>query len=501
MVMLLTSAARARLLPAERLQPMPLPSRIVSNGEFTPPPQSRALRHYEARLLDRAQSLSRKIGVSADHLLRQPIGMSLAFESLNASFGPHFSLSQGEADDPTAANSVRAALADQFIFDDQVHFLKEEARPEDFLSLTGLIELSAELLNLPSKGNFSLEQIQFSQFLTDIYLTSDTKLALLSGAPSDGNPLLSNDQLAAARTAVNQLCGSRRLLCHAILTPGHPGWLAEMDRVHEHLKPDGWKGYTVGEPFSPSHHRYRLDDEALIYPAYARMEQAGVRNFAIHKGLLPENAESVMPGAEPFARVDDLAKAACDWPQINFIIYHCAYRTIPQPTQIEVERFEATGRIDWVSDLAEIPARYGVQNVFADIAAAFAFTVLTHPRMAAGMIGILLNGLGADHVLWGTDSVWYGSPQWQIEALRRLKMPTDLQDRFGFPDLGDADGPIKAAILGRNAARLYGVDPLEYKARGVQAGHVEAIAARYKELGGGPANRAYGYVHGGQADA
>ena len=29
---------------------------------------------------------------------------------------------------------------------------------------------------------------------------------------------------------------------------------------------------------------------------------------------------------------------------------------------------------------------------------------------------------GADHILWGTDSIWGGSPQSQIERLRRLKM-------------------------------------------------------------------------------
>ena len=73
-----------------------------------------------------------------------------------------------------------------------------------------------------------------------------------------------NDQMAAARKAVNSVVGERRLLTHAVLGPGQDGWLDEVDRVHEILKPDGWKGYTVGEPFSPSFKRYRLDDEALM---------------------------------------------------------------------------------------------------------------------------------------------------------------------------------------------------------------------------------------------
>jgi len=63
--------------------------------------------------------------------------------------------------------------------------------------------------------------------------------------------------------------------------------------------------------------------------------------------------------------------------------------------------------------------------------------------------------MGADHVLWGTDSVWYGSPQWQIEALRRLEIPEDMQKKYGFAPLGGADSAIKQLIFGGNAARMY----------------------------------------------
>lgn len=63
--------------------------------------------------------------------------------------------------------------------------------------------------------------------------------------------------------------------------------------------------------------------------------------------------------------------------------------------------------------------------------------------------------MGVGKVLWGTDSVWYGSPQWQIEAFRRIEIPADLQEKFALPPLGKADGPVKNAIFGLNAARLY----------------------------------------------
>ena len=55
-------------------------------------------------------------------------------------------------------------------------------------------------------------------------------------------------------------------------------------------------------------------------------------------------------------------------------------------------------------------------------------------------------------MVWGTDSVLYGSPQWQIEALRRLEIPDDLQKKYGFAPLGPADGMVKNAIFGYNSA-------------------------------------------------
>ena len=73
------------------------------------------------------------------------------------------------------------------------------------------------------------------------------------------------------------------------------------------------------------------------------------------------------------------------------------------------------------------------------------------------MIGTLVKGMGADHVLWGTDSVWYGSPQWQIEAMRRLEIPEDMQKKHGFAPLGAANSMTKQMIFANNALAMYGI--------------------------------------------
>ena len=65
----------------------------------------------------------------------------------------------------------------------------------------------------------------------------------------------------------------------------------------------------------------------------------------------------------------------------------------------------------------------------------------------------LVKGLGADHVVWGTDTVWYGSPQWQIEAMRRLEVPEDMQKKYKLPALGGANSLTKQAIFGLNSAK------------------------------------------------
>src|SRR4029434_1583272 len=85
----------------------------------------------------------------------------------------------------------------------------------------------------------------------------------------------------------------------------------------------------------------------------------------------------------------------------------------------------------------------------------FANSAVAHPKFCAALVGTLIKGMGVDHVMWGTDSVWYGSPQWQIEALRRLEIPVDMQKKYGFAPLGDANSATKQLIFGGNATKFY----------------------------------------------
>jgi predicted TIM-barrel fold metal-dependent hydrolase len=154
--------------------------------------------------------------------------------------------------------------------------------------------------------------------------------------------------------------------------------------------------------------------------------------------------------------------------------------------------FDQTGRSSWTSDLAEIPEKYGVTNVYGDLGQIFAWTAVAQPRLAAALMGTLVEGLGSDHIVWGTDAVWTGAPQWQIEGLRRLEIPEDMQKKYGFKPLGPSNGPIKTAIFGDNSARLYELD--RKHAELANNDRFAAMKTDYLANGGGRSNLRYGYV-------
>ena len=236
-----------------------------------------------------------------------------------------------------------------------------------------------------------------------------------------------------------------------------------------------------------------MDDEKLVYPAYEKFLKAGLRNVCVHKGLFPPSVEKQFPHLLAYSDVRDVGKAAKDWPKLNFIIYHGGYRYAGGGKAEDAwAQFEQSGRIDWVTDLAEIPRKFGVANVYADVGQLFAQSTIADPRVSAVMMGQLIRGLGADHVCWGTDAIWTGSPQWQIEALRRLEIPEELRARYGLAPLGPADGPVKNAIFGGNNARLYDFTPSQQAA--LAGDGIAEARAVYARQGGERTNLAYGYA-------
>jgi hypothetical protein len=76
------------------------------------------------------------------------------------------------------------------------------------------------------------------------------------------------------------------------------------------------------------------------------------------------------------------------------------------------------------------------------------------------VLGKLLKYCGEDNVLWGTDSIWYGSPQDQIQAFRAFQIAPELRAKYDYPEITPQ---LRAKIFGLNAARVYSISPEEVK--------------------------------------
>jgi uncharacterized protein len=497
----------AKLTPSELLaHPTPIPTQVVSSDEYYPAPQNQKQREVEERLLSIADAISANQGMDRRRFFQTAAGMAASFVAMNEVYGALFDASPAEAATPELAQQRADSLKDQLVFDMHTHFLRDDTRITTFLDMRKAVGQAGWNKELADKEQ-TLDDLKFANYIKEIFLDSDTKIALISSAPSDieNDWFLTNEQMAAARAKINDKAagvganvGTKRLLAHAIFTPGQPGWLENLDAALA-LKPDSMKGYTIGDNTHKETSRcpWRMDDEKETYQAYEKFVQAGIKNVCVHKGLFPPSVEKQVPNLRGYVDVSDVGQAAKDWPQLNFIIYHSGYRYVGNLSvdpALALAEFERTGRIAWISDLADIPDRYGVTNVYGDLGQVIAMTLVGQPHLCAATMGILLKGLGPERVCWGTDALWTGSPQWQIEGLRRLEIPEDMQKKHGFKPLGAATSPVKTAIFSGNNARLYNIDTKK-AGLDLKKDHFADIKSRYEEAGSERSNLRYGYVN------
>jgi uncharacterized protein len=478
-------------LDARSEAPPPIPSRIVSNEEFVPPPQSSAQREYEARVAELGGQAGHRQGLSRRAFFRTGSGMAAALVALNQTFGDAYDVHADEVADQAAFRERWPK--DQFIFDMQTHHT-DLAYP--------YFENSAEVRHyatffrvgrpdLDPKGY--VDEMNRAHFIKEVFLDSDTVMAFISGVPTRdwSKAPLPPAQMAATRRYVNDLAGSQRVLAHGLIRPNLGlGELDEMERQVKELKVDAWKFHTGAEL---GEWVWRADDEKRVYPFWEKTRALGIKNLCFHKGL-PLGAFN-----EEGCLANDMEKAARDWPDLNFIVYHSGFRgfgttSIGTGKRMEVPSLDEPQEIPWTSDLIRMLKRNPeLKNIYFELGNTFHQTSMYAPEMCMHLLGQLLQTVGPDRILWGTDSIWSGSPRSQIERFRRIKIRDDLIERHGYPQLTDE---VKAKILGLNAARLLGLDPNERR-RAIEADKLTQIKKEHKELIA-PSNTQYGWVWEGR---
>lgn len=473
---------------------LPMPTQVVSNEEFYPLPQTVEQRCVERRLLEIAERNARKLGVDRRRFLRTSCGMAASFAALNAVFGEFFAVDAGEmieaAPDPDGAGP--AAVPDKktkyFIFDIQTHHVDAGTHFPFISTLLEFRRIGGDWNPELKKHEPKIDDLYLANYIKEVFLDSETDMAVISGFPSptDETNFLPPDQMVKTRSLINQAANSRRMVSHGLITPDlGTRNLESMQEQAEKLKIDAWKGYT-GVPLGPSKVGWWLDDEKEAYPTFELSRKLGIKNICIHKGLPLEgfNVEHCNP--------KDVVKASKDFPDLNFLLYHSGFKALQDALPAAESGFHKTAYVPWVSDLCVYRKRNPhMTNVYMELGSTFGQMVITHPLLCTYVLGMIIEAFGADHVLWGTDSIWWGSPQWQIEAMRRLQMPESLIKKFGYKPLTT---DVKRQIFGLNAARLYGVDPTA-KRYPIPGDYVDQLKKLYRETGSQtPSNTQYGWV-------
>ena len=173
------------------------------------------------------------------------------------------------------------------------------------------------------------------------------------------------------------------------------------------------------------------------------------------------------------------------------MVYHSGFKDQHMDLPLEDVYLDDNAYLPYTTDLCnDRLANPKMNNVYMELGTTFGHTVITHPKICAHLLGQIIKAFGVDHILFGTDSIWWGSPQWQIEALRRFQIPEDMQEQFGYAPISDED---KSKILGLNAAKLYDVN-VEERRQQIITDRMTQLKEVYLAEGGKPSNNVYGWV-------
>lgn len=418
-----------------------------SNGELYHEATEKERRTREL-ILKLGAEKARRYGMDRREFMASGLGVMLCMSVVNAvnecdGSGGGF----GVPDAGTDADPVQCETAlnytDIFIFDIQTH--RVETAPQQYALFLSFLPQSF-------CGKGTLGCFTRDEYARKLFLESDTTVSVLSGVPAtDGNNPLTNEQIADTRDYVNGLAQeTQRVRTHVMVLPNYnqAQQFEGMQRLVETRSPVGaWKCYT---PWGPggTNTGWWLDDPLIGIPFIQKGRSLGIKTFCCHKGL-------PLPGFNnAYGDPKDIGVVAKLFPDTNFIVYHSAYQYGGSNENIPY----TTGSVSGVNSLVTACLNNGIgpgQNVFGELGTTW-YSVMNNPQAATHVLGKLLKYLGENNIVWGSDCIWYGSPQPQIIAFMNFRMDPFIRDTYGYPDL---TLDRKRKILGANAARAYGIDP------------------------------------------
>jgi predicted TIM-barrel fold metal-dependent hydrolase len=439
--------------PQGRRLPIKLDS--TSNGEFEPVPLTGANRRANELAQAAADCHSKRLGLGRRDFLVSACGAAstlLAFNAANAAAGRtggFFDLPAAAALEPAAAATLEGG---EFIFDVQGHYVDpteawlRTAPPSAF----SFAPKAACARNDGKDPRGHLACLTADEFVKDVFLDSDTDMMVLSFVPArrDASPL-EIESADAVRRIVDRMEGNHRLLIHGRVNPNQAGDIEDMPRLAGQFGVSAWKTYTQWGPDGNGF--FLTDDAGIRFVEEAR--RLGVKVICVHKGL-PFGQRSY-----EHSQCSDIGPIAKRFPDVSFLVYHSGF-----VAGVEEKAYGENAGGDGIDTLIRSLQQAGIgpgSNVYAELGSTWRF-LMRDPEQAAHGLGKLLKHCGPDNVLWGTDSIWYGSPQDQIQAFRAFQIAPEFRDRYGYPEITPQ---LRAKIFGLNATRPYRISAEEVQLR------------------------------------
>ncbi|HKP55236.1 MAG TPA: amidohydrolase family protein, partial [Polyangiales bacterium] len=302
--------------------------------------------------------------------------------------------------------------------------------------------------------------IDAQSYLEKIFLESDTTLAVLSGFPAPlctdgrttgcGNPL-DNDAMWKSRDRFNALANSQRVINHCQVNPTDnlQLQLQIMEKVKTEHNCWGFKSYPE---WGPNGVGWMLDDPKSGIPFIEQARKLDSKIICVHKGIVFPFWDAAC------SHPKDAGVVAKMYPDTNFVVYHSAIEIdATGEGPYDPNNTRGTDRLCRVAEMNDLKNK----NLYAELGSVWA-QVFTAPEKAQHVIGKLLKYVGEDNVVWGSECIWLGSPQMQIEAFRTFQISKQFQDMYGYPELTPE---IKAKIFGLNAAKIYKINPEDVRCK------------------------------------
>ena len=508
---------RASARDAWETMPEDLPVDVLpcSNDEYFPPPPSPSQKRIMSIADAEVERWRRKFNMSRREFVRTSAAMAIGFWAIDVvrpgiygNYGGASAVSTGRPDACDLEWAGRKGLETvrnlpgEFVFDVQTHHVDPDGMWR--VNNPAIHAFFSAVWPQTREGGEAdpIENLSRYHYLKEIFLDSATSCSVLSVVPTspDTNNPLPIEEASQTIDVVNELARSQRSVMHAFVMPNRggsgdstptvepPRYLEEemqlmMERAEKYRdRLRGWKTYCAWGDV-PNASGWFLDSDTgarflqqvkAVHEKYPEIPPT----VATHKGF-------ALPGFDQRAAAPrDVGPAAKANPDVNIVVYHSGYDTGDEQKAYrgDEEADSGTTTVDgFIKALRENKydaprfrkkgKKFGnVPNVYAELGSVWRDN-MHDPDQAAHLLGKLINHVGPKRVVWGTDSLWYGSPQPEIVALRRFEFTEKGKELYGLPYglEGDVEDPTRKApnpartirngILGRNVSKPYKVDP------------------------------------------